>query len=40
VIRRNLDAVRKGLFDLAVILKIPRGDKEPEFDHIPEIDNL
>jgi tripartite-type tricarboxylate transporter receptor subunit TctC len=40
VIRRNPDAVKKGLFDFAAILKIPREDKEPEFDHIPEIDNF
>lgn len=40
VIRRNPDAVKKGLFDFAAILKIPRDDKEPEFDHIPEIDKF
>jgi tripartite-type tricarboxylate transporter receptor subunit TctC len=40
VIRRNPEAVKKGLFDFASILKIPREDKEPEFDHIPEIDTL
>ena len=38
VIRRNRDAVKKGLFDFAAILKIPREDKEPQFDHIQEID--
>jgi len=40
IVRRNPDAVKKGLFDFAAILKIPREDKEPQFDHIPEIDNL
>lgn len=40
VIRRNRDAVKKGVFDFAAILKIPREDKEPQFDHIPEIDTF
>jgi tripartite-type tricarboxylate transporter receptor subunit TctC len=40
VVRRNPDAVKKGLFDFAAILKIPREDKEPQFEHIPEIDTF
>jgi tripartite-type tricarboxylate transporter receptor subunit TctC len=40
VIRRNPDAVKKRLFDFIAILKIPREDKEPDFDHIPEIDTF
>ena len=40
LLRRNPDAVKKGLFDFVAILKIPREDKEPEFDHLPEIDNF
>jgi len=40
VIRRNPGAVKKGLFDFAAILKIPREDKEPDFDHLPEIDGF
>lgn len=40
VLRRNPDAVKKGLFDFAAVLKIPREDKEPEFDHLPEIDGF
>jgi tripartite-type tricarboxylate transporter receptor subunit TctC len=40
VIRRNPDAVKKRVFDFTAILKIPREDREPEFDHIPEIDGL
>ena len=40
VIRRNPDAVKKGLFDFPAILKIPREDKEPQFDHIREIDTF
>ncbi len=40
MVRRNPDAVKKGLFDFAAILKIPREDKEPQFDHITEIDTF
>ena len=40
LLRRNPDAVKKGLFDFVAILKIPREDKEPEFDHLPEVDNF
>lgn len=40
VLRRNPDAVKKGLFDFAAVLKIPREDKEPDFDHLPEIDRF
>jgi tripartite-type tricarboxylate transporter receptor subunit TctC len=40
VVRRNPDAVKKGMFDFVAILKIPREDKEPDFDHLPEIDNF
>ncbi|MGH7927885.1 MAG: hypothetical protein ACREQV_08840 [Candidatus Binatia bacterium] len=40
VVRRNPDAVKKALFDFAAVLKIPREDKEPNFDHLPELDGL
>jgi tripartite-type tricarboxylate transporter receptor subunit TctC len=40
VLRRSPDAVKKGLFDFAAILKIPREDKEPAFDHLPELDGF
>ena len=40
VLRRSPDAVKKGLFDFVAVLKIPREDKEPEFDHLPEIDRF
>ena len=40
VLRRSPDAVKKGLFNFVAILKIPREDKEPEFDHLPEIDGF
>jgi tripartite-type tricarboxylate transporter receptor subunit TctC len=40
VLRRSPDALKKKLFDFAAIMKIPREDKEPAFDHLPEIDNF
>jgi tripartite-type tricarboxylate transporter receptor subunit TctC len=40
VVRRNPDAVKKALVDFAAVLKIPREDKEPDFDHLPELDNF
>ena len=40
VLRRSPDAVKKGLFDFPAILKIPREDKEPDFDHLAEIDGF
>jgi tripartite-type tricarboxylate transporter receptor subunit TctC len=40
VVRRNPDAVKKGLFDFTAILKIPREDKEPQFERLPEIDTF
>jgi tripartite-type tricarboxylate transporter receptor subunit TctC len=39
-LRRNPDALKKAMFDFAAILKIPREDKEPDFDHLPEVDNF
>ena len=35
VTRRNPDAVKKNLFDFAAILKIPREDKDADFDRLP-----
>jgi tripartite-type tricarboxylate transporter receptor subunit TctC len=40
VVRRNPGAVKKGMFDFAAVLKIPREDKEPEFDHMRELDTF
>lgn len=40
VLRRSPDAVKKELFDFIAILKIPREDKEPQFDHLPEVDGF
>jgi tripartite-type tricarboxylate transporter receptor subunit TctC len=40
VLRRSPDAVKKGMFNFVSVLKIPREDKEPDFDHLPEIDGF
>jgi tripartite-type tricarboxylate transporter receptor subunit TctC len=40
IVRRNPDALKKNMFDFIAIIKIPREDKEPNFDHLPEIDNF
>jgi tripartite-type tricarboxylate transporter receptor subunit TctC len=40
IVRRNPDAVKKNMFDFLAIIKIPREDKEPNFDHLPEVDNF
>jgi tripartite-type tricarboxylate transporter receptor subunit TctC len=40
IVRRNPNAVKKGLFDFIAVLKIPREDKEPNFDHLPELDTF
>jgi tripartite-type tricarboxylate transporter receptor subunit TctC len=40
IVRRNPDALKKNMFDFIAILKIPREDKEPNFDHLPEVDNF
>ncbi|HSK28339.1 MAG TPA: hypothetical protein VLA17_00090, partial [Candidatus Limnocylindria bacterium] len=40
ILRRNPDALKKNLFDFAAILKIPRDEKEPAFDHLTPIDKF
>lgn len=40
VIRRFPDAFKKAPFNILAIFKIPREDKDPEFDHLPEIDTF
>jgi tripartite-type tricarboxylate transporter receptor subunit TctC len=39
VMRRFPDAFKKAPFNILAIFKIPREEKEPDFDHLPEIDN-
>lgn len=40
VMRRFPDAFKKAPFNILAIFKIPREEKEPEFDHLPEIDTF
>ncbi|MGH7888080.1 MAG: hypothetical protein ACREPG_09455 [Candidatus Binatia bacterium] len=40
VMRRYPDAFKKAPFNMLAIFKIPREEKEPEFDHLPEIDSF
>jgi len=40
ILRRSPDAVKKGLFSFVAVMKIPKEDKEPEFDHLPQIDTF
>ncbi|HEY2917416.1 MAG TPA: hypothetical protein VGK77_00335 [Candidatus Binatia bacterium] len=40
VLRRYPDAFKKAPFNYVAVFKIPRDDKDPEFDHLPEIDNF
>ncbi len=40
MLRRYPDALKKAPFNYVAIFKIPREDKDPEFDHLPEIDNF
>jgi tripartite-type tricarboxylate transporter receptor subunit TctC len=40
VLRRYPDAFKKAPFNILAVFKIPREEKDPEFDHLPEIDNF
>lgn len=40
VVRRNPDVFKKGNVDFIAVLKIPREDKEPLFDHVRELDTF
>jgi len=40
VVRRNPDVFKQGLVDFVALLKIPREDKEPNFDHVRELDTF
>jgi len=39
-LRRYPDAFKKAPFNILAIFKIPREEKDPEFDHLPEIDTF
>jgi len=40
VVRRDPDVFKKGNVDFIAVLKIPREDKEPDFDHVRELDTF
>jgi tripartite-type tricarboxylate transporter receptor subunit TctC len=40
VITRNRDWLEKGLVDFHAILEIPKGDKHPQFSHLPELESF
>lgn len=40
VLQRTPDWVQKGLVDFHAILEIPKGDKHPRFDHLPELESF
>ncbi|MBM4260055.1 MAG: hypothetical protein FJ145_01280 [Deltaproteobacteria bacterium] len=40
VLRRYPDAFNTAPFNILAIFKIPREDKDPAFDHLPQIDNF
>jgi len=40
VVRRDPDVFKKGNVDFIAVLKIPREDKEPNFDHLRELDTF
>lgn len=40
VLRRYPDAFKKAPFNILAVFKIPREDKDPDFDHLPEIDSF
>ncbi|MGH7768583.1 MAG: hypothetical protein ACREQP_14115, partial [Candidatus Binatia bacterium] len=40
VVRRDPDVFKKGNVDFIAVLKIPREDKEPNFDHVREVDTF
>ena len=40
VVRRDPDVFKKGNVDFIAVLKIPREDKEPNFDHMRELDTF
>jgi tripartite-type tricarboxylate transporter receptor subunit TctC len=40
ILLRNRDWVEKGLMDFHTILEIPKGDKHPQFKHLPELESF
>jgi tripartite-type tricarboxylate transporter receptor subunit TctC len=40
ILQRSPDFVKKGVVDFHAILEIPKGDKHPQFKHLPEVTEL
>jgi tripartite-type tricarboxylate transporter receptor subunit TctC len=40
ILQRSADFVKKGVVDFHAILEIPKGDKHPQFKHLPEISDM
>jgi tripartite-type tricarboxylate transporter receptor subunit TctC len=40
ILQRSPDFIKKGVVDFHAILEIPKGDKHPQFTHLPEISDL
>jgi tripartite-type tricarboxylate transporter receptor subunit TctC len=40
VFRRNPDWIEKKLVDFHAIIEVPKGDKHPQFAHLPELEEL
>jgi tripartite-type tricarboxylate transporter receptor subunit TctC len=40
ILQRSPDFIKKGVVDFHAMLEIPKGDKHPQFKHLPEITDL
>jgi tripartite-type tricarboxylate transporter receptor subunit TctC len=40
ILQRSPDFIKKGVVDFHAILEIPKGDKHPQFSHLPEISDV
>ncbi len=40
VVQRNREWLEKGLVDFHAIMEVPKGDKHPQFGHLPEIEGF
>jgi tripartite-type tricarboxylate transporter receptor subunit TctC len=40
ILKRSPDFIKKGTVDFHAMLEIPRGDKHPQFKHLPEISDI
>lgn len=40
IVQRNREWLEKGLVDFHAIMEVPKGDKHPQFGHVPEIESF